>query len=108
MNRYIYWKWSNGSIPHKSYISDKQKYTYRQEEGQVREYVQEEDQNREYRQPEEYQIRELNSREQIANEITSRGLMLNTSNNPFFSEQNYVEDLRVRDLYLKPINTSKQ
>ena len=49
---------------------------------------------------------DLNTREQLDSKITTRELMLHSGNNPFFSEQTYIQDVVNRDLYLKPINTS--
>ena len=51
-------------------------------------------------------LMDLNTREQLDSKITNRELMLNSGNNPFFSEQTYIQDVANRDLYLKPMNTS--
>lgn len=103
----IRWKWSNGSFYHQSsrYVSKEQV------EGEEKEKEREgESREREGREGRENNVNlslmDLNTREQLDSKITTRELMLHSGNNPFFSEQTYIQDVVNRDLYLKPINTS--
>jgi len=93
----IRWKWSNGSFNHQSsrYVSKEQL------EGEEKEIEGREGEGRENN-----VIMDLNTREQLDSKITTRELLLHSGNNPFFSEQTYIQDVVNRDLYLKPINTS--
>ena len=93
----IRWKWSNGSFNHQSsrYVSNDQldMEKEKEKEGEQENNV-------------KLSLMDLNTREQLDSKITTRELMLNSGNNPFFSEQTYIQDVVNRDLYLKPMNTS--
>ena len=107
----IRWKWSNGSLNHQSSRQEGQKGQEReQEEREQQEREQQERQKERDQQERENNVNlslmDLNTREQLDSKITTRELMLNSGNNPFFSEQTYIQDVVNRDLYLKPINTS--
>jgi len=45
-------------------------------------------------------------REQLELKIADRDLVQQCGNNPFMTNNNYVDDIAIRDQYLKPINTS--
>jgi hypothetical protein len=45
-------------------------------------------------------------REQLELKIADRDLVQQCGNNPFMTNNNYVNDIAIRDQYLKPINTS--
>ena len=50
---------------------------------------------------------EYNKREELDNRVSSRVLVQQTNANPFLTAQSsYVNDIVVRDMFLKPINTS--
>jgi hypothetical protein len=50
---------------------------------------------------------EYNKREELDNRVSSRELVQQTNANPFLTAQSsYVNDIVVRDMFLKPINTS--
>jgi predicted ATP-grasp superfamily ATP-dependent carboligase len=48
-----------------------------------------------------------NKREELDTKISDRGLVQQIGFNPFLSETNYVNDISVRDQFLKPINTTQ-
>lgn len=48
-----------------------------------------------------------NKREEIGSKMSDRSLIQQTNVNPFL-EQNYVEDVFIRDKFLKPINTTHE
>lgn len=110
----IRWKWSNGSYNHQSsrYVSNKgiqegeNKQEKDREQREQRERREQGKPEREEEQNVKLSLMDLNTREQLDSKITTRELMLNSGNNPFFSEQTYIQDVVNRDLYLKPINTS--
>jgi hypothetical protein len=47
-----------------------------------------------------------NKREEIDTKMADRDLVQQRGNNPFLSETNYVNDVSIRDQFLKPINTA--
>jgi hypothetical protein len=48
-----------------------------------------------------------NKREDLDMKIADRHLVQQTGFNPFLSENNYVEDVSIRDQFLKPQNTTQ-
>ena len=48
-----------------------------------------------------------NKREDLDIKISDRHLVQQIGGNPFLSETNYVDDIAVRDNFLKPINTTQ-
>jgi len=49
-----------------------------------------------------------NKRESIDSKIADRELVQQTGFNPFLNDSNYVEDIEVSNLFLKPINTTQE
>ena len=47
-----------------------------------------------------------NKREEIDTKMADRDMIQQIGNNPFLSETNYVNDISIRDQFLKPINTA--
>ena len=45
-----------------------------------------------------------NKREEIDTKMADRDMIQQIGNNPFLSETNYVNDISIRDQFLKPIN----
>jgi len=48
-----------------------------------------------------------NKREDLDFKIADRELVQQIGNNPFLSETNYVNDITIRDQFLKPVNTTQ-
>ncbi len=48
-----------------------------------------------------------NKREDLDTKISDRQLVQQRGFNPFMSENNYVDDVGIRDTFLKPINTTQ-
>ena len=48
-----------------------------------------------------------NKREELDSKITERDMVQQIGFNPFLGETNYVNDISVRDQYLKPVNTTQ-
>jgi hypothetical protein len=48
-----------------------------------------------------------NKREDLDHKIADRELVQQIGVNPFLSETNYVNDISIRDQFLKPINTTQ-
>ena len=48
-----------------------------------------------------------NKREDLDIKIADRELVQQIGGNPFLSETNYVDDIAVRDNFLKPVNTTQ-
>jgi hypothetical protein len=51
-------------------------------------------------------LKQSNKREDLDNKIADRQLVQQKGFNPFLNDSNYVEDIAVSDMYLKPINTT--
>jgi hypothetical protein len=47
-----------------------------------------------------------NKREELDSKISDRQLVQQRGFNPFLSDNNYVNDISVRDQFLKPVNTT--
>ena len=48
-----------------------------------------------------------NKREELDNKISGRGLVQQIGYNPFLGDSSYVNDIYIRDQFLKPINTTQ-
>ena len=48
-----------------------------------------------------------NRREDLDNKMADRELVLQRGANPFLQQSSYVNDIVVRDMFLKPINTTQ-
>jgi len=48
-----------------------------------------------------------NKREELDTKISDRGLTQQIGFNPFLGENSYINDIAIRDQYLKPINTTQ-
>ena len=47
-----------------------------------------------------------NTREELDSKISNRSLVQQVGTNPFFDEKDYVDNVSIRDQYMKPINTT--
>jgi len=47
-----------------------------------------------------------NKREELGNKLANRELIQQIGYNPFLGETNYVNDISIRDQFLKPMNTT--
>ncbi len=47
-----------------------------------------------------------NAREELDSKISNRSLVQQVGTNPFFDEKDYVDNVSIRDQYMKPINTT--
>ena len=47
-----------------------------------------------------------NKREELDTKMADRDMIQQIGNNPFLSETNYVNDISIRDQFLKPMNTA--
>jgi hypothetical protein len=48
-----------------------------------------------------------NKREEIGDKLSNRQMIQQIGINPFLDQSNYINDISVRDQYLKPINTTQ-
>ena len=48
-----------------------------------------------------------NKREDLDYKMADRELVQQRGNNPFLSETNYINDIGIRDQFLKPVNTTQ-
>lgn len=49
-----------------------------------------------------------NKREELGDKLANREMIQQIGFNPFLSETNYVDDISIRDKFLKPINTNEE
>jgi hypothetical protein len=52
-------------------------------------------------------FRQSSKRETLDNKIADRDLVQQRGFNPFLNDTNYVEDISVSDMFLKPMNTTQ-
>ncbi len=50
----------------------------------------------------------MNKREDLDFKIADRDMIQYGRNNPFLGQNNYVDDIAIRDRFLKPVNTSQE
>jgi hypothetical protein len=48
-----------------------------------------------------------NKREELGDKLANRDMIQQIGFNPFLGESNYINDISIRDQYLKPINTTQ-
>ena len=48
-----------------------------------------------------------NKREELGNKLANRDMVQQIGFNPFLGNNNYLEDIGVRDQFLKPVNTTQ-
>ena len=88
-NKYIYWKWGKGDLMKKS---------YRKED------------NRKEDKPniisDRMDMRDKNTREINSERMSERELLIQTSINPFMFSNDYLNDLKVQDEYLRPLDSN--
>ena len=53
-------------------------------------------------------FRTSNKREDLDSKIADRHLVQQIGSNPFLSNTNYIDDMNIRDKFLKPINTTSE
>ena len=85
--KYIYWKWGNGGVM-------KQSLRERTKNAQIQENIQPIKQK--------LDARKQNDRELNSERLSQRDMIIQTSINPFLSENNYLDDLKVQDTFLRP------
>jgi len=48
-----------------------------------------------------------NKREELGDKLANRDMVQQIGFNPFLGQTNYVDDISIRDQYLKPVNTTQ-
>lgn len=48
-----------------------------------------------------------NKREELGNKLANRDLVQQIGYNPFLGQNSYVDDISIRDQFLKPVNTTQ-
>ena len=118
------WKWSKGESYPQSKRVVKKEYIYPVDDMETQGFSQENEQSA-YTSSLNYDentwdilnqsiynqgFRQSNKREELHDKMANRDLVQQIGYNPFLSNQNqdsYVEDITIRDQYLKPQNTSE-
>jgi len=104
------WKWSDGSIPTRSYrkkpeyVKDVESTQQPTIDSSVQIALLSE--NDTWTLDEYKQEKPLNKREDSYNRISEREMMCQMGRNPFMTENSYSNDVNVQDQFLKPVCTS--
>lgn len=48
-----------------------------------------------------------NKREELGNKMANRDMLQQIGFNPFLGQSNYIDDISIRDQFLKPVNTTQ-
>ena len=48
-----------------------------------------------------------NKKEELGDKLSNRDMIQQIGVNPFLSQSNYIDDVSVRDQFLKPVNTTQ-
>ena len=86
-NKYIYWKWAVGDVMKKSMRQVNEK-TQKEEIPSII--------------SDRMQVREQTTRELNSERMSQRDKIIQTSINPFMTSNNYLDDLRIQDNFLRP------
>lgn len=106
------WKWSLGEAYYKSARTEK---PVKQQENQITITNGNDSQlnaiNCSLNEPETFDnnfgFENNNRREILDNKMAGRELVLQRGSNPFLQQSSYVNDIVVRDMFLKPVNTTQ-
>lgn len=109
--RRIFWKWSVDEPYYKSAIKEREtQQVQRVSDFEPDKPVYDSQQNA-INQSLEFESSNANSnsntREEIDDKMAGRELVLQRGANPFMQQTSYVNDIVVRDMFLKPINTTQ-
>jgi hypothetical protein len=96
-NKYIYWKWGKGELMKKSYRK-------KEDECQKGDECHKEDKPNII--SDRIDMRDKNTREINSERMGEREMLIQTSINPFMSSNNYLNDLKVQDEYLRPLDSN--
>jgi|TARA_B110000037_G_C17039533_1_gene473069 hypothetical protein len=86
-NKYIYWKWATGDIMKKSTRQTNEK-TQKEDIPSVI--------------SDRMHVREQTTRELNSERMSQRDKIIQTSINPFMMSNNYLDDLKIQDDFLRP------
>jgi|TARA_B110000495_G_C22984062_1_gene578819 hypothetical protein len=90
-NKYIYWKWGKGELMKKSYRKKEDKCQKEDKPNIISDRI---------------DIRDKNTREINSERMGERELLIQTSINPFMYSNNYLDDLKVQDEHLRPLDSN--
>jgi hypothetical protein len=99
--KWVFWKWSLNETYYRSSIKERIK----EQEADTNVY---DSQQNAINQSLEFETNtNSNMREEIDDKMAGRELVLQRGANPFMQQTSYVNDIVVRDMFLKPINTTQ-
>lgn len=111
INNYYNWKWSISEPYYKSARPEKSKHettsgmTYCQENDSQQNAINHSLNDNNFDAIDTIDMN--NKREMLDNKMAGREPVLQRGANPFFNQTTYVNDIVVRDMFLKPINTTQ-
>jgi hypothetical protein len=103
--KWIFWKWSVDEPYYRSAPREKQGIKVIESESDKASY---DSQQNAINQSLEFETTvSSNMREEIDDKMAGREMVLQRGANPFMQQTSYVNDIVVRDMFLKPINTTQ-
>lgn len=107
--KWVFWKWSVDEPYYRS--APKQKRNEREQvidsEAETNVYDSQQNAINQSLEFETNAISNSNMREEIDDKMAGREMVLQRGANPFMQQTSYVNDIVVRDMFLKPINTTQ-
>jgi len=107
--KWVFWKWSVDEPYYRSAPRQRQGTTVIESESDKTVY---DSQQNAINQSLEFETNTIsnsnsNMREEIDDKMAGREMILQRGSNPFMQQTSYVNDIVVRDMFLKPINTTQ-
>ena len=105
--KYKYWKWSNSNIKQlKTLRKEKNKVLQNNEPSNSRADQHKLDIDLKIARLETIEKKEPNKREMCNNRISQRDMLIQTNVNPFLTKETYVDNIRVQDNFLRPLDSN--
>jgi hypothetical protein len=107
--KYKYWKWSNSNI--KQLKTLRKKKDENQQNNRLDKNTSEINQHKldidlKIARLETIEKKEPNKREMCNNRISQRDMLIQTNVNPFLTKETYVDNIRVQDNFLRPLDSN--
>jgi hypothetical protein len=105
--KWVFWKWSVDEPYYRSAPRQRQGSKVIDSESDKSVYDSQQNAINQSLEFETNAISNSNMREEIDDKMAGRELVLQRGANPFMQQTSYVNDIVVRDMFLKPINTTQ-
>ena len=108
--KWVFWKWSVDELYYRSAPRQRQGTKVIESESDKSVYDSQQNainQSLEFESNQTNTNSNANMREEIDDKMAGREMVLQRGANPFMQQTSYVNDIVVRDMFLKPINTTQ-